>query len=114
MCQEAIYNKGGAVYEYRFEIASVNGKKKWKTKSGFKTITEARKAGKAAIMQYENYWHAVKDQISVADFLDILFEKDCMVDLTLTHYKNTVDNLLKPKLGAYKLKSLTRELLQAF
>lgn len=47
MCQEALYNKGGAVYEYRFEIASVNGKRKWKTKSGFKTITEARKVGKA-------------------------------------------------------------------
>lgn len=26
MCQEALYNRGGAVYEYRFEIASVKVK----------------------------------------------------------------------------------------
>ncbi len=116
LCIKKRFTTKGTVYEYRFEIASVNGKRKWKTKSGFKTVTEARKAGKAAMMQYENYGHVVKDQISVADFLDVWFEKDCMVDLkvtTLTHYKNTVDNLLKPKLGTYRLKSLTRELLQA-
>lgn len=117
LCIKKRFTTKGAVFEYRFEIASVDGKRKWKTKSGFKTVTVARKAGKAAMMQYENYGHVVKDQISVADFLDVWFEKDCMVDLkvtTLTHYKNTVDNLLKPKLGAYRLKSLTREVLQAF
>ncbi len=67
--------------------------------------------------QYENYGHVVNNQISVADFFDIWFENDCKVDLkptTLTSYKKAVENLLKPKLGSYRLKSLTRELLQAF
>ena len=29
--------KRGKVYEYRFEIASIDGTRKWITKSGFKT-----------------------------------------------------------------------------
>ncbi len=117
LCIKKRFTTKGAVFEYRFEIARVDGKRKWKTKSGFKTVTEARKAGKAAMMQHENYGHVVKDQISVADFFDVWFEKDCMVDLkptTLTNYKKSIDNLIKPKLGTYRLKSLTRELLQAF
>lgn len=117
LCIRKRFTSKGTAYEYRFEIASINGKRKWKTKSGFKTITEARRAGRAAMMQYENYGHVVKDQISVADFFEIWFEKDCTVDLkptTLTNYKKVVENLLKPKLGSYRLKSLTRELLQAF
>lgn len=34
------YRNSGIVYEYRFEIASVDGKRQWQTKSGFKTVAE--------------------------------------------------------------------------
>ncbi len=50
LCIKKRFTTKGAVFEYRFEIARVDGKRKWKTKSGFKTVTEARKAGKAAMM----------------------------------------------------------------
>ena len=33
--------KRGKVYEYRIEIASIDGTRKWLTKSGFKTKQEA-------------------------------------------------------------------------
>ena len=33
--------KRGRVYEYRIEIASIDGTRKWLTKSGFKTKQEA-------------------------------------------------------------------------
>ena len=60
---------GGAVYEYRFEIASVDGQRKWISKSGYKTKGEARQAGKEAQIQYENFGHVVeKDRISYAVF----------------------------------------------
>ncbi len=117
LCIRKRFTTKGAVYEYRFEIASINGKRKWKSKSGFKTVTEARKAGRATMAQYENYGHVVKDNISVSDFFDVWFENDCMVDLkvtTLTSYKKSIETILKPKLGLYRLKSLTRELLQKF
>ena len=42
-------NKDGTFsYRYRFEVASVDGKRKWKSKSGFATKREAREAGKIA------------------------------------------------------------------
>lgn len=109
---------GTTVYEYRFEIASIDGQRKWKTKCGFKTKTEAQIAGKAALKQYENFGSVIeKDAISYSDFLDYWLANDCEVDLnpvTLYNYKKKVQNIIKPKLGKYRLKSITREILQAF
>lgn len=111
-------NNGAVVYEYRFEIASIDGKRQWQTKSGFKTVAEARKAGREALQSYENVGRVVeKDKISFSDYLDYWLDNDCAVDLkntTLIGYSKKVNNLLKPKLGAYRLKSLTREILQAY
>ena len=48
-------NKDGTFsYRYRFEVASVDGKRKWKSKSGFATKREAREAGKIAQQAYEH------------------------------------------------------------
>ncbi len=108
---------GEVMYEYRFEIASIDGKRQWKTKCGFKTMTEARREGKAALLAYEQAGQIVlKDRISVADFLSYWMENDCMIELkptTIKNYKKTVEKILKPKIGSYRLKSLTREILQA-
>ena len=40
--------KRGNVYQYQFEIARVNGKRKYINKSGFKTKNEAIEAGNKA------------------------------------------------------------------
>ena len=37
--------KRGKVFQYQFEIASVNGKRKFINKSGFRTRSEAEKQG---------------------------------------------------------------------
>lgn len=37
--------KRGKVYQYRFEVARVNGKRKYLSKSGFKTKSQAFTAG---------------------------------------------------------------------
>lgn len=49
-----MHQNGKCVYEYRFEIAAVNGKRKWKSKSGFTTKREAKEAGKIAQQEYES------------------------------------------------------------
>jgi integrase len=113
------YRKNGeTMYEYRFEIATIDGKRQWKTKCGFKTMTEARKAGRIAFQSYENAGCVIeKDRMSVSDYLDFWMENDCMIDLmptTINRYKTKIETLIKPKLGAYRLKSLTRDILQAF
>ena len=40
-----IIKKRGKSYQYSFEIAPQDGKRKWITKSGFKTKAEALEAG---------------------------------------------------------------------
>ncbi len=50
-------------------------------------------------------------------YLDYWITNDCMIDLKpniVSIYIKKVDNILKPKLGKYKHKSITREVLQAF
>ena len=44
--------KRGNFYQYQFEVAPINGKRKQVTKSGFKTKAEAEKAGIKAYNEY--------------------------------------------------------------
>ena len=41
--------KRGNVYQYKFEIASVDGKRKFKNKRGFKTKTVSKRLGHSTI-----------------------------------------------------------------
>ena len=45
--------KRGNVYQYQFEIAKVDGKRKYISKSGFKTKNEALMAGMKAYDEYK-------------------------------------------------------------
>lgn len=109
---------GKIVYEYRFEIASVDGKRKWKTKSGFKTKTEAKKAGKLAQQEYE-YVGRVVDiaDLSYSDFLNQWLDMDCKLTCkpsTIQGYQKKIRLYIKPALGEYYLKSITKNNLQDF
>lgn len=44
-------------YQYKFEIAKVDGKRKFLSKSGFKTKTEAEREGIIAYNDYINTGH---------------------------------------------------------
>lgn len=98
-------------------IANIEGTRKWQTKYGFKTKTEARDAGEEAKRQYDNFGKVVqKDEISFSDYLDYWMRNDCEVDLkpiTVKNYKKVL-LLIKPELGMYRLKSITRKILQSF
>lgn len=52
--------KRGEVYQYKFEIASIDGKRKFKNKSGFATKSEAKQAGIIAYNEYLNTGHSFK------------------------------------------------------
>lgn len=109
---------GKIVYEYAFEIASVDGKRKRKTKSGFKTKKEAREAGKLAQQAYEQVGHAVEpSDMSFSDFLDQWIEMECKLsckEVTVNGYKKKIRLYIKPALGEYRLKSITKNILQEF
>lgn len=52
--------KRGEVYQYKFEINSIDGKRKFKNKSGFATKSEAKQAGIIAYNEYLNTGHSFK------------------------------------------------------
>ena len=67
--------KRGKVYEYFFEGAKVNNKRKRISKSGFKTKNEAYEYGLRAYEEYNNGGIKTESQMSYADYLDYWCEK---------------------------------------
>lgn len=108
--------KSGTVYEYYFEIAPVDGVRKWASKSGFKTKKEAKEAGKKAQELYERAGQLIiPSEMSVSDFLDMWIENDCKTDLkevTVAGYEKRIRLYIKPKLGQYRMKAITKPILQ--
>ena len=110
--------KRGQKWQYQFEAAKVEGKRKQITKSGFKTKKEALAAGVKALAEYNNSGMYFKpSEISMSDYLDYWLRNYVELNLrtnTIVGYKNIIDKYLKPSLGIYKLKSLTPSILQKY
>lgn len=98
-------------WEYRFEVASVDGKRKQASKSGYATKKEAYKAGIEAFNQYHNTGRTPeKREISVADYLDYWLEHAIKKNInqgysykTYVDYESKIRLHLKPAFGVYKL-----------
>lgn len=103
-------------WEYRFDGASINGKRTQYSKSGFKTKAEATRAGNEAITEYNNSGLSfVPSEISVSDFLDLWINEYCKTNLnesTVTNYKKKIRLYIKPEIGKYKLKAITPIILE--
>lgn len=110
--------KRGNYYQYQFEIAKVDGKRKFKNKSGFKSKQEAYEAGMRAYNEYINTGHTFKPStISYSDYLDYWMKTYCEINLrynTIQAYKSIIKNHIKPKLGFYRLSQITTATLQEF
>ena len=103
-------------WQYRFELAKVDGKRKYASKAGFKTKEEAEKAGNIALTEYLRAGkHFEPSEMSVADYLDFWLNNYCVVNLadnTVSTYKNIINNHLKPRIGHYMIKSIDVMTLQ--
>ena len=103
-------------WQYRFQGAKVDGKRKWIQKSGFRTKKEAEIAGTQAMAEYNNAGLSFEpSEISVSDFLDYWLKNYCsfnIADSTMTAYKNIISKHLKPRIGFYKLKAVNTLVLQ--
>ena len=110
--------KRGKVYQYKFEISSIDGKRKFINKSGFKTKAEAEKEGIIAYNEYMNTGHKfIPNNMSYSDYLDYWIKEYCEINLqynTIQAYKNIIKNHVKPKLGFYQLSQLTTSCIQEF
>ena len=110
--------KRGNVYQYQFEIAPVNGKRKWITKSGYKTKAQAYEDGNKAYTEYINAGIPYKEaRISYSDYLDYWLKNYCKANLkynTIQAYKTLIEKYIKPKLGKYRLSTITSITLNSF
>lgn len=113
-----IEQKHGAVYQYRFEIAPENGHRKYITKSGFKTKKDALIAGRKALYEYENVGISISPtELSFSDLLDYWLEKEVQVQCKLTtleNYRKRIRLYIKPRLGKYKAKTISRQQIKDF
>ncbi len=104
--------KRGNVYQYQFDIAPVDGKRKRITKSGFKTKGEAEKAGIIAYNEYTQTGHNfTPSTISYSDYLDYWLKEHCEINLryhTIQAYSNIIKNHIKPNIGFYRLSHTQR------
>lgn len=105
-----------ANWEYRFEIASVGGKRAHCSEAGFKTKAEAEEAGTKAKALYESSGQTFRpSEMSVADYLDYWLDtygKTNLKDTTIVGYQKKIRLYIKPALGHYRLKSLSPSVIQ--
>lgn len=105
-------------WEYRFEMASIDGKRKQASKSGFRTQKEAYSAGLQAFNEYNSAGKMINpSEMSFADYLDEWYREYAVVNLrhsTCETYSHIIKNHLKPALGHYRLSSLDAITLQRF
>lgn len=109
--------KRGKVYEYQFEVARVNGKRKRITKSGFKTKNAALIAGQKAYDEYINGECHSETFMSYGDYLDYWLKNYCEAYLkyrTIEEYSVIVNKYLKPNLGHFRLNTITSYQLNQF
>lgn len=106
----------GPSWRYRFSIASVGGKRKSISKSGFRTKGEAVKAGNEAFNEYLHGTVLKPCDMSVADFMEDWYKthESQWKPATKRAYRKQIDNHIIPELGHYKLTSLNARSIQVF
>lgn len=105
--------KRGNVYQYSFEAAKVNGKKKRISKSGFKTKNEALVAGYQKYNEYINGEIKPESNMSYSDYLDYWMKEYFEINYkysTSKRYKETFETI-KKEIGKYQLNTITPYLL---
>ncbi len=102
--------KRGNVYQYQFEIGTINDKRKFINKSGFKIQNEAYAAGKIAYEKYINGGVTFKQsQTLYSDYLDYWMKEHFEINYKYTTAKRYSEafETIKKEIGKYKLAYLT-------
>ena len=108
--------KRGSKWQYYFEGAPINGKRNQIVKSGFDSQKKAYAAGIEAMLEYENGGSSVDPKtISVNDYFDEWISLYVDVNLkksTKKSYVNLINKQIRPRIGKYKLGSITPAIVQ--
>ena len=117
MSKKVIIRRRGKYFEFRFEIASINGKRKWLSRSGYLDENIALEEGKKALEEYENAGDIFSPSIiSYNDFLDqwLSDSKGILKPKTLEAYNTIARLYIKPQIGHFELCKITPRTLSRF
>lgn len=110
--------KRGNKWEYRFEIAKVDGKRKQISKGGFDLKNDCIKAGTEAMNQYNKTGRIFKpSELSLSDYLDYWLEHYVKSELKYNSIKSYLQNInlhIKPIIGNLRLSSIRPKDIQEF
>lgn len=91
MAQFSVRKLPSGTWQYRFEAAKVEGKRKQIQKGGFSTKAECTAAAIKAVSEYVNAGTVfIPSEISFSDFLDKWVDSYCKINLkqtTITGYQ---------------------------
>lgn len=107
--------KRGDRWQYYFEGAKVDGKRKQVVKSGFRTKKEAYEAGVRALAEYDGTSSHVRPEMSVNEYLDEWMRLYVDTNLKLStkkNYTNTLNRNVRPRIGGYRLTAVTPAMVQ--
>lgn len=107
--------KRGSSWQYYFEGAKVNGKRKQVVKSGFPTKKEAYEAGVRAFNRFTEGDTWIANNISVSDYMDEWVRLHVEMNLTpgtQRNYLKIIESIVKPRIGNMLVRSLTPSMLQ--
>lgn len=101
-------------WEYSFEIASIDKKRKRISKAGFSTKAEANKAGVIALSQYEQGGGTIQpSEMSCHDFWNIWLDNYVKIyckETTYHNYQKKIRLYLDPYMGYYRLSTITPQI----
>ena len=86
--------KRGNTWEYSFEIASVNGKRKRKSKGGFRTKKECLEAGTKAKAEYDS---TVFKPEQIIESMLKKYGKDSQIDVCIEEMSELIKALVKER-----------------
>ena len=113
---ELITRKRGSKWEYQFEVATIEGKRKRFSKSGFRTKAEAVREGTKAKAEYNSTGKVfTPSEISMSDYLDYFYDTYCRNELRYNSrekYRRFIKNHFKPAFKNIKLVSVTPSIIQ--
>lgn len=115
---EGNVRKRGDKWYYSFEAAQVDGKRKRIEHVAGYSEKEAKKALRKAIDEYERGTVEIRlNKMSVADYFNYWLKNYVERYLkynTVKNYRNILNRYIIPKLGHYKVRTLSPEMLQNF
>lgn len=108
--------KRGDKWQFYFEGAKVNGKRRQVVKSGFRTKKEAYSEGIKALAEYEGKASKqAPSTMSLSDYLDEWIRLYVDTNLRLStkrNYVNVINKNIKPRVGGYRLTAVTPAIVQ--